>query len=73
MEDRINCLQFERLYNQWRNFEGLGGRLGGGLQKGTPEFWEGVPSPGGQWEAGHGVVKHVQGEHSQSSFSIRST
>ena len=34
----------------------------------NPECWEGVPSPGGQWEEGHGVVQHVQGEHHQSSF-----
>ena len=34
----------------------------------TLECWEGVPSPGGQWEEGHGLVQHVQGEHHQSSF-----
>ena len=29
----------------------------------TPECWEGVPSPGGQQEEGHGLVHHGQGEH----------
>ena len=34
----------------------------------TLECWEGVPSPVGQWEEGHGLIQHVQGEHHQSSF-----
>ena len=39
-----------------------------GSDKSTPECWEGIPSPVGQCEEGHGVVQQVQGEHHQSYF-----